>query len=305
MDKNNNWCPAELAGAFPSTMEVWGHVNGARNPMETVKLRSGNEMPMIGLGTWLLRGDECVEAVAKAIEIGYRHIDTAAAYENHAEIRKGIERSGLKREDLFITSKVWYDALHYDQVLAACDKALSELGTDYLDLYLIHWPNKHVPMEETFGALEKLHKDGKVRDIGVSNFTIAHIRRALEVSRVPISVNQVEYHVHLNQEDLLAECRKHGICITAYAPLARKAVLSEPALEEAASRHGKTPAQVALRWLVQKGIAAIPKASSEEHLRANFEIFDFELSPEEMKAIDEIPTRRRYIAPGWAEFDIA
>lgn len=282
-----------------------GHIIGARSTMQTVRLRSGNEMPMIGLGTWELRGDECVESVAKALRIGYRHIDTAAAYDNHAEVRKGIDRSGLKREDLFITSKVWYDDLHYDEVLKACDRALAELGTDYLDLYLIHWPNKNVPMEETFGALEKLQKDGKVRDIGVSNFTIAHIRKAVEVSRVPISMNQVEYHVHLNQKDLLAECRKHGIGITAYAPLGRKAVLSEPALEKTASRHGKTPAQVALRWLIQKGIVVIPKASSEEHLRANFQIFDFELSPEEMKMIDEVPTTKRYIAPDFAEFDMA
>lgn len=269
----------------------------------TFKMPSGNEIPAIGLGTYLMKGDECAEAVRRGLEVGYRHLDTASIYENHEAVRTGMQKSGVRREEIYLTSKVWYDFLHYDDVLRECDLALKELGTDYLDLYLIHWPNKNVPMEETFRAIEKIQRDGKARDIGVSNFTIAHIKEAVSVSKAPIAMNQVEYHVHFNQEDLLAECQKHGIRITAYAPLGRGAVLADPVLATVAEKYGKTPAQVALRWMVQKGVVVIPKASSVEHLRANFDILGFELADEEMDAISTIRVHERLIDVPFGEFD--
>lgn len=265
--------------------------------MVEFRLKSGRSIPAIGLGTWNLRGDLCVDSVCRALELGYRHIDTATAYDNHRQVGIGIRNSGASREDIFITSKVWYDSLHYNDLVSACNRALGELGVDYVDLYLIHWPNKDVPMEESFRALERLVEDGAVRDIGVSNFTIAHISEALRVSRLPICVNQVEYHVYLNQEALRSECERHGIRLTAYAPLARGAILDNPVLIEIAARHGRSTAQVALRWLLQKGIVVIPKASSAEHLKANLAVCGFELSTADMRQIDGIGVERRFIKP--------
>jgi len=280
-----------------------GRVHRNPNNMQTVKLRSGNEMPVIGLGTWQLTGEQCVTSVSEALQMGYRHIDTASGYSNHREVSAGIKASGVKREDIFVTSKVWRESLRYDDLIAECNQTLAELDTDYLDLYLIHWPNKDIPMTETFRALEKVHKDGKVRDIGVSNFTIAHVVEAIEASSVPISMNQVEYHAHLNQEDLLSECRKRGVLLTAYSPLGRGTVLKDETITSIAAGHGKEPSQVALRWLIQKGIVVIPKASSAEHIRSNFNIFDFELTADEMQQIDNIPVHQRLIDPDFGEFD--
>lgn len=271
--------------------------------MLTLQLKSGNRIPVLGLGTWQLNGEECINAVSLAIELGYRHIDTAEGYGNHEQVRAGIARSGIGREELFITSKVSHTNLRKTDLLRACDKALKELGTDYLDLYLVHWPNSSIPMEETFEAMAELVDAGKVRDIGVSNFTISHLKEAIQVSPKPISVNQVEYHAYLNQEDLLTECGKHGIILTAYSPLARGQLLNEPVLTSIASAHNKTVPQIALRWLVQKGIVVIPKARSKEHLMDNMNIFDFELTDDEMARINSIGIRKRLINPPWAEFD--
>ena len=189
--------------------------------MMTVKLKSGATMPVLGLGTWQLNGDECVEAVSKALALGYRHIDTAEAYENHEEVRAGIARSGVPRKDLFITSKLMHGRYSRRNVIEACDVTLKELGVDYLDLYLIHWPDSSYPMDETLDAMGGLIDAGKVRDIGVSNFTVSHIAEVEKASKTPISVNQVEYHIYLNQENLLSECSSRGIVLTAYCPLAR------------------------------------------------------------------------------------
>lgn len=274
-----------------------------RRGMLTLQLKSGNKMPVLGLGTWQLTGDECTNSVIMALELGYRHIDTAEGYGNHEQVRAGIEKSGVKREELFITSKVSHSNLRRADVLAACDKALKELRTDYLDLYLVHWPNSSIPMEETLGAMSELVDAGKVRDIGVSNFTISHMEEAARVSPKPISVNQVEYHAYLNQEDLLAKCNELGVVLTAYSPLARGELLNDAVLEGIAAAHGKTVAQIALRWLVQKGVVVIPKARSRKHLSDNMNIFDFELTDEEMARIDTIETTKRLINPPWAEFD--
>lgn len=275
----------------------------ARRAMTTVTLKSGREMPMLGLGTWQLTGNDCADAVAHALELGYRHVDTAEAYGNHEQVRAGIARTGVPRDRIFITSKVIRTRLRHDEVISSCENTLKELGTDYLDLYLVHWPDSSIPMEETLEAMSKLIDAGKARDIGVSNFTKWHLAKAEEASRHRVSVNQVEYHVHLNQEDLLADCKSRGIVLTAYSPLGRGEALQEKVLVDIADAHGRTVAQVALRWLIQKGIVVIPKARSEEHLAENLGVFDFALTDEEVNRINSIGVTRRIIEPSWAEFD--
>jgi len=265
-----------------------------------VELRNGVTMPALGLGTWQLTGQTCVAAVKKALALGYTHIDTAIFYGNHAEIAEAIR--DVDRAKLFLTSKVPPGRLRHDDVIAACEETLRELGTDYLDLWLIHWPNKGIPMEETFRALKKLHDEKKVRAVGVSNFTVRHLKEALKVSEVPIAVNQVEFHPGLYQKELLAFCKEHAIRVTAYSPLGRGGLTDDAALAEIGKAHGKTAGQVCLRWLHQHGVAAIPKASTEEHLKENMDIFDLSLSDEEMARIDALPGKR-LVNPPFAEFD--
>lgn len=265
-----------------------------------IVLNNGVEMPVIGLGTWQLTGKTCEKAVKDAILLGYNHIDTADFYGNHKEVGNAIK--GIDRKKLFITTKVWYDNLKYDDVLASCDRALKELNTNYIDLYLIHWPNKSIHFKETFEALKKLYDDGKVRAIGVSNFTIGHIEEAKKVCNVPISVNQVEFHTFLYQKELLLYCKKNNIVLTAYSPLARGKVNDDKIIIELAKRHNKTPGQIALRWLIEKNIVVIPKASSFEHLKENLEIFDFKLKKEDITTLDSLNKNSRMINPAFAEF---
>jgi diketogulonate reductase-like aldo/keto reductase len=269
--------------------------------MEHFTLTSGHDMPAIGLGTYRMTGVTCTRAVRIALELGYSHIDTAALYNNHRDIAQALQ--GVERETLFITSKVWHSDLHYDDVLAACDQALSELRTDYLDLYLVHWPNRHIPMEGTFRALAELQTQGKIRSVGVSNFTIEHLETARDVSEVPITVNQVEYHPYLNQQALLDYCKEHEVRVTAYAPFANGRVIGDATLKEIGARHDVTSAQVALRWLLNKGMVAIPKSSSREHLAENIDVFDWDLNEDEMQAIEALDRGRRYYRPSFAEFD--
>ncbi len=271
--------------------------------MQRIKLSSGYEIPILGLGTWQLTGKKCREAVKKAIQLGYRHIDTAWIYDNQEEVGKGIIESGIERKKLFITSKAWTDNLKYESVLEQCEETLSQLNLNYLDLYLIHWPNRNIPLEETFRAFKKLVDDGKVKSIGISNFNTERVKEAVEKSKVPISVNQVEYHPYLNQENLLKECKRNRIVLTAYSPLGRGKILDDPILIKVANEVDKKPSQVALRWLIQKNIIVIPKASSENHLRENMEIFDFELSKEQMDEINGIQIKRRLINPRFSEFE--
>lgn len=268
-----------------------------KSAMESIKLSSGREIPVLGLGTWRLTGRECIKAVKGALKLGYTHIDTATIYGNEGEIGLALKEAGVKRSGIFLTSKVWVDSLYYDGVLDACRKSLKALRTDYLDLYLIHWPSREFPMEETLDAMKRLAREGKARSIGVSNFTIPLLKEALKASGVPISVNQVEYHPYLNQGGLLEFCRDNRIVITAYCPLARKAILGDKTLSAIAGRKGKTTAQVSLRWLLQKGMAAIPKASSPEHLRENLDVFGWRLSPQEMRGIDNIGREKRMVNP--------
>lgn len=249
----------------------------------------GTQVPAIGFGTWTLRGRQCADAVRMALDIGYRHIDTARMYGNESEVGHAVQESAVARADLFITTKIWPDDLAYNDVKRCADDSLRNLGTDYVDLLLIHWPSKSIPLSETLGAFEELKAAGKARLIGVSNFNTALMAEAVEQCGADIACNQVEYHPFLPQNRVLGLVREYGMMLTAYMPLAKGKVAQHPALIEIAERHDKTAAQVALRWLVQQGpIAVIPKASSERHCRENFEIFDFELSQADMDRISSL-----------------
>lgn len=252
--------------------------------MENVKLASGHEIPILGLGTWQLKGSQCERIIKVAIELGYTHIDTAWMYQNQTQIGNALRDINVEREDLFITSKIWHTHLKHDEVLSQFDVCINDLQMDYVDLLLIHWPSDSVPFEETFGAFKEIYDAGKVKSIGISNFSIEQVDKACDVSELPICTNQVEYHVRNNKEALRAHCETHNIPITAHRPLAVGNLAEDKELTEIGKRYGKTAAQVALRWLVQKGIITIPKSGSEPHLRENLGIFDWQLSDEEMQS---------------------
>lgn len=265
-----------------------------------VTLKNGVLMPILGLGTWQLTGKECEKAVKDAISLGYTHIDTAEYYNNQKEIGKAIKNADRKK--LFITSKVWHDNLKYDDVIKACEKTLNDLETSYLDLYLIHWPNKRIGMKETFNALKKLYNDKKIRSVGVSNFTIAHLEEALKIFEIPIAVNQVEFHPYLYQKDLLDFCTKNRIILTAYSPLAQGKVFNEKRMTEISKRYNKTPGQITLRWMIDKNIVVIPKARGITHLKSNMKLFDFKLTETDNIMIEALNKNERMINPSFAEF---
>ncbi len=267
----------------------------------TMELPSGFEIPTLGLGTWDLRGGEGLEAIADALAMGYRHIDTAEMYENHEIVGEAI--ADYDRTELFITSKVDSPHLHYDEVLSVCDTTLLELGTEYLDLFLIHWPNPDVPMQQTFDALQHLVEQGKIRDLGVSNFQPHRMEMALDISPHPIANNQVELHPYLWQDELARLCQENDVTVTAYAPLARTKILQDDTIQMIAEKHDVTPAQVSLRWLLQKGCIVIPRSSSEEHLLSNMDVYDWSLSAVDVAAIDEITHQERIINPSFEEFE--
>lgn len=256
-----------------------------------VELKSGESMPILGFGTWNLGSDEARESVRNALELGYNHIDTAEGYHNEEEIGEVLK--DYDRNDLFLTSKVLPSNLHYEDVLRSCEDSLEKLGTSYLDLYLVHWPNPAISIRETFSGFKKLYEEKKVRSIGVSNFSSYQLRIARKISDVPISVNQVEFHPLYHNEELLEYCGENGIQLTASAPLARTKVLDEDPVRELADKYDRTPAQIVLRWEIQKGVATIPKSGTREHIGENAEIFDFELGPEEVKSLEELQRKER------------
>lgn len=264
------------------------------------KLASGHSIPVLGLGTWQLTGKKCAEAVQKALELGYTHIDTAQVYGNQPEIAKAI--AGFDRKKLFITSKVWHSDLRSNSVEPACERILSELETPYVDLLLIHWPNRSVPIAETLEAMGNLVKQKKAKSIGVSNFTVPHLKEALETKAI-ISANEVEFHPAFFQKELLDFCNQKKIAVIAYSPLGRNSILNHPVLREIAKKNSKLVSQICLRWLLQKGLVVIPKASSETHLAENMRLFGWELSLEDEQRIDSLGEKNRLLNPGFAEFN--
>lgn len=254
---------------------------------QTIK---GEKVPSLGLGTYRLTGETCVRAVERALSMGYRHVDTAQMYGNEAEVGRGIEASGVDRGEVFLTTKVWPDDFARERVIHKTRESLKKLGTDYVDLLLMHWPSGHMPLEETLGAMRGLQEGGSVLRVGVSNFSPALVEEAAQHAEV--FCNQVEYHPYSDQGELLAQAREMDYLLTAYRPLSRGGVEGDGTLREIGEAHGKTAAQVALRWLVQQEkVSAIPKATGEDHLRENLDVFDFELSAEEMDRVSSL--RRR------------
>lgn len=257
------------------------------NLIPEIDLKNNEKIPQLGLGTWGLKNSQCEETVEKALEIGYTHIDTAESYGNEDRIGDIVSRRD--RSNLFITSKIWPCNLHYEDVLNSCKSSLEKLNTGYLDLYLIHWPNEAVSIRETLHAMKRLHDKGLVKSIGVSNFGVNQLKIAVEVSELPICVNQVEFHPWLYRKNLLNFCEENDIVITASAPLARTKVLHDETIKELAEKYQKTPAQIVLKWEIEKGVVTIPKTRSEKHLRENFHLFDWDIKPNDVEKIDEIP----------------
>jgi 2,5-diketo-D-gluconate reductase B len=267
----------------------------------------GLEMPKLGLGTWRMSGAECQGAVEGALALGYRHIDAAEMYDNEAAIGVALAASNVPRQDIFLTSKVWHDHLAPAALRRALDASLNRLRTDYLDLYLIHWPSPSMRLAETLEAMMRLKEEGRIRNIGVSNFTVALMRQAVEEIGAPISCNQVEYHVFLDQGAVLDYARAHGIVVSAYRPLAQGVLDSAPDIQRIAAKHAASPQQIALAWLLgQDMVAAIPKAARAASQRANLAALDIRLDDQDRAMIAALPKDGRLVNPDWApRWDVA
>ncbi|PFN81892.1 aldo/keto reductase [Bacillus thuringiensis] len=277
-----------------------------KNLQSKTVLNNGVEMPWFGLGVFKVEdGPELVEAVKSAIKAGYRSIDTAAIYGNEKAvgegIRAGIKEAGISREDLFITSKVWNSDQGYETTLTAYEESLKKLELDYLDLYLVHWPVEG-KYKDTWRALETLYKEKRVRAIGVSNFQIHHLQDVMKDAEIKPMINQVEYHPRLTQKELQAFCKEQGIQMEAWSPLMQGQLLDNETLQEIAEKHGKTTAQVILRWDLQNGVITIPKSTKEHRIIANADIFNFELTKEDMEKIDALNQNHR-VGPDPDNFD--
>ena len=251
---------------------------------------NGFAIPLVGLGTWMLRGRECARLVQQAIRLGYRHIDTAQMYDNEREVGEGVRASG-KRSDVIVTTKVQPTLLAPHDLDRSVKESLAKLRLDHIDLLLIHWPNPRVPLVETLGAMAKMKQAGYARALGVSNFTIALLDEANKVSPEPLVCNQIECHPYLDQHQVIDACNRHGLAVIAYSPIARGGAKGDEVLERIGKAHKKSAAQVSLRFLVQQGIAVIPRTSRIERLEENISIFDFALSDEEMAEIHGLARR--------------
>lgn len=266
--------------------------------MQFIKLKSGSSIPILGLGTWKLKGSKCKSVVEDALNLGYLHIDTADLYENHKSVGEAIK--SISREKIFLTSKIWFNNL--DNPKPVVSRFLKELDTPYLDLLLIHWPDSSQSMVKAFSELQELKKEGLVKNLGVSNFSISHLKNLVDADLVP-DVNQVEFHPLLYQKDLLSFCKKYNIVLTAYSPFGHAKILSNSVLKEIAKSYNKSVAQICLAWLFEKEIVAIPKASSIEHLNQNLDSLNFNLLKEDIERIDSLNENLRTCNPSFAEFD--
>ncbi|WP_018240931.1 aldo/keto reductase [Ensifer sp. BR816] len=260
-------------------------------------------IPSIGLGTYTLLGETCSELVAQALQIGYRHVDTAPIYENEAAVGEGLRYSGVSREEYFVSTKVWYTDIAEGDLERSAEASLRRLGLDTIDLLLIHWPHPTIPLAESMRALNRARSSGLTRNIGVSNFPSYLLADAVRLSESPLAANQVEYHPYLSQAKVHRGCRDADMAMVAYSPLGRGGdLLNEPAVLTAASKHSKKPVQILLRWQVQQeGVVAIPRAERVEWLRENFDVFDFELAADEMASISGLRVRnaRFYVNEGY------
>ncbi len=272
--------------------------------MRHIRLRDGRTVPQLGLGTWELTGKQCTASVADALSMGYRHIDTAFAYGNHAQVAAGIAKAGVPREELFVTTKVPLGKQSRSQVLELGTQIRDQLQMEYVDLLLIHWPNRKVPFDETFAAMQELIDRGVSRSIGISNFNADLVTRANEVSPAPIVTNQVEFHPFLFQKKLLETCEALDIRITAYSPIARGEVLQDARMVEIGRAHDASAAQTTIAWLLAKEIIVIPKATSRGHLAANLAAVDISLSTEEISRIDSFDDHRRLVDGPWKHYPL-
>ncbi|MBY6293931.1 aldo/keto reductase [Nanohaloarchaea archaeon H01] len=268
--------------------------------MEYVEVQD-EKIPALGIGTWQLKGRDCVKAVKSALNSGYKHVDTAQAYRNEEKVGKGIEQSEVDREDIWLTTKVWRDSLNKQDLRESVEESLEKLRTEYVDLLLIHWPFQEMNLEAVIEEMDKLVEEVKARKIGISNFNIRQTEKAQKLSEHDLLTNQVEYHPFLNQDAVFEQCRDMDMMLTAYSPLARGDVIGNNTLQKIGEKYRKSEVQVALRWFVQQeNVAAIPKATSEEHIKSNLDIFDFELNGEEMKEISKLSRGDRKVDPGFA-----
>jgi len=270
-------------------MEV-SESHGARIPVPIVEA-GGAKIPLLGLGTWELRGRSCVRIVEQALRLGYRHIDTAEIYDNEREVGEGLHASGINRGDVFVTTKVWPEHFAPRELERAARESLSRLRLREVDLLLLHWPNSRISLADTLGALCKTKRDGLTRHIGVSNFTVALIEQAVQLTTEPLVCDQIEYHPFLDQSKVIAACRKHDMAVVAYSPIARGKVRGDRVLARIGATHNKTAVQVSLRFLVQQNIVVIPRTSKVERLSENAAIFDFKLSRQEMTEIATLARR--------------
>lgn len=273
--------------------------------MQNFVSANGARIPALGYGTFRLPGPDTLRMVPHVLKLGFRHIDTAQIYGNEAEVGEGIERSGVKRADIFLTTKVWVDKYGRDALVASVDESLRKLRTDYVDLLLLHWPAGH-SLPEPVAALNEVVKAGKVRHIGVSNFNTALMKEAIALSEAPLVTNQIEYHPYLDQGTVIRAARAAGLCVTAYYAMADGKVFTDPVLKEIAAAHGRSVAQIVLRWVIQQdGLVALSKTAGEARAAENFAVFDFALSADEMAAIHALarPDGRNLnpanLAPAW------
>jgi diketogulonate reductase-like aldo/keto reductase len=263
------------------------------NISDAATLRNGAKMPWLGFGVLHIADGETVEnAVRWALETGYRHIDTAAIYGNEAGVGRAIKQSGVPRSDIFVTTKVWNRDQGYEQTLSAFEASLERLDMEYVDLYLVHWPVEG-KYKETWQAVEMIYDSGRSRAIGVSNFLVHHLEILLSEARIAPMVDQVEFHPYLQQPDLQAFCREHQIQLEAWRPIMKGKVNQVVELVELGHRYGKTPVQITLRWMIQRGVVAIPKSEQQARIQSNADIFDFELETEDLAVIDSLDRHER------------
>ena len=263
---------------------------------------NNTKIPALGFGTWQLTGEECSKAVKEALNVGYRHIDTAQIYENEKGVGEGLQKSGVNRNEIFLTTKIWMSHARDKDLQKSMKMSLDKLDTDYVDLVLMHWPVEDVPFKETFRAFEDIKSKGMTRNIGVSNFTVSKMKEVKKNLGIDIICNQVEYHPSISQKPVLDFIWNHNMFLTAYSPLGRGEGLENQAINDIAEQHGKTPAQIILAWLMQQeNVCAIPKSGNSDRIKENFDVFDIDLSQDEMSTIfDQAREDGRLIDPEWA-----